>query len=334
MMKAMLMSAPGAPEVLQVAEVPDPVITNPRHVLVRLKAAGVNPIDTKLRQNPAYYPDRLPAILGCDGAGAVEAVGTEVTRFKAGDEVYFFNGGIGADQGNYAQYTTLHEDYCAKKPANLSMAEAAALPLALITAWESLYDRAGLEAGQTVLIHAAAGGVGHLAVQLARNTGARAAVTVSNSEKGAFARSLGAEQVIDYTREDFVRAVLDWTGNQGVDVVLDPVGGDTHCRSFGATKVYGKIVTLVQPACPPEQVKVARMRSLALIFELMLGPSYFGMHEARCAQRRILEAGAQLAESGKLAVTTSFVLPLDQAAEAHRLIEAGHTTGKIVLHID
>lgn len=333
-MKAMLMAAPGGPEVLQIAELPLPELPSPAHLLVRLKAAGVNPIDTKLRKNGTYFPDKLPTVLGCDGAGVVESIGNAVTRFKPGDEVYFFNGGIGSEQGNYAEYTVIHEDCAAAKPKNLSMVEAAAVPLVLITAWESLHDRAQLKEGQTVLIHAAAGGVGHVAVQLAREMGIRVAATVSSEEKAKWVKNLGAEKIILYTQEDFVQAALDWTDGQGVDAVFDTVGGETFCRSFAAAKVYGKIVTLLQTECGAAQMKLARLRSQSIHFELMLGPAYFGAHQARIAQTRILEAGKMLFEAGKLKIEVSKIFSLEQAAEAHRLIEEGHTAGKVVLRID
>lgn len=332
-MKAILMNAPGGPEVLQAGEIPLPELPSPSHLRVRLKAADVNPIDTKLRRNGTYFPDRLPTVLGCDGAGVVESAGLAVTRFKPGDEVYFFNGGIGGEQGNYAEYTVIHEDCAAAKPQNLSMVEAAAVPLVLITAWEVLHDRAQLKAGQTVLIHAAAGGVGHVAVQLARELGARIAATVSSEEKAAWVRKLGAERIIQYTREDFVQAALDWTGGHGVDAVFDTVGGETFCRSFAAARVYGKIVTLLQTDCSAGQIKLARLRNQSIHYELMLTPAHLGLHQARIAQTRILEAGARLIEAGKLKIEVSKTFPLEQAAEAHRLIEEGHTAGKIVLEI-
>lgn len=333
-MKAMLMNAPGAPEVLQLNDLPIPALPGANYLRVQLKAAGINPIDTKIRKTAMFHPDKLPAILGCDGAGVVEAVGDAVTRFKVGDEVYFCNGGLGGEPGNYAQYTTVHEEYAAPKPKNLSMTDAAAVPLALITAWEALVDRTGLSKGQTVLIHAAAGGVGHIAVQLAKELGAQVAATVSSEEKAAFAKRLGADLVINYTIEDVTQTILNWTNNQGVDVVFDTVGGETFCKSFAAAKVYGKIVTLLQPDCDADHLKIARLRNQSIIYELMLTPSLLGMHEARCAQRRILEAGAGLIDAGKLVIKTSDTFPLAHATEAHRRIEAGHTTGKIVLLID
>ncbi|MBI3574607.1 MAG: zinc-dependent alcohol dehydrogenase family protein [Gammaproteobacteria bacterium] len=333
-MLSICMTRTGGPDVLEARDVPMPELPTPHHVRVRLRAAGVNPIDTKLRKNGTYYPDRLPTVLGCDGAGVVETVGNAVTRFRAGDEVYFFHGGIGNEPGNYAQYNVVHEDYLARKPKHLSFAEAAAVPLALITAWEALHDRARLQAGEQVLIHAAAGGVGHVAVQLAKHRGARVAATVSGADKTAFVKSLGADRIIDYKAEDFVPAVLDWTGNRGVDTTFDTVGGDTFCRSFAATKVYGNVVTLLQTACDADAVKHARLRNQSIHYELMLTPLYLGLHAARVAQRHILEEGANLIEQGRLKVHVRRELALAQAAEAHRLLEAGHTTGKIVLRIE
>ena len=333
-MKAILMNAPGEPEALQLSELPIPALPGANYLRVQLKAAGINPIDTKIRKTAMFHPDKLPAILGCDGAGIVESVGDAVTRFKTGDEVYFCNGGLGEEPGNYAQFTTIHEEYAALKPKTLSMSDAAAVPLALITAWEALIDRVGLSQGQSVLIHGAAGGVGHIAVQLAKSLGAKVIATVSNKEKAAFAKTLGADLVINYTQADVTQLTLNWTNNLGVDAVFDTVGSETFCNSFTAAKVYGKIVTLLQPSCDADQLKIARLRNQSIIYELMLTPSLLKMHEARCAQRKILEAGASLIDAGKLTIKTSFTFPLIEAAKAHRQIEEGHTTGKIVLLID
>ncbi|MBS4099586.1 MAG: zinc-dependent alcohol dehydrogenase family protein [Sulfuricella sp.] len=330
-MKTILMHQPGPAEVLQYATAPLPELPSASHVRVRLQAVGVNPVDTKLRKGGTYFPERLPVILGCDGAGVVDGVGSAVTRVRPGDAVFFMNGGIGGEPGNYSEFTTVHEEYVAAKPAQLDMVHAAALPLVLITAWEALFERAGLQAGQTVLIHAAAGGVGHVAVQLARNAGARVAVTVSGAEKADLARRLGAEKIIDYRREDFAQAALEWTGGAGVDVVFDTVGGATFCASFAAAKVYGKIVTLLQSECSAADLKLARTRNQSIHYELMLTPMLLGMHAARVAQRKMLEAAAQMVEAGRLEVVVGCTFPLEQAAEAHRLVEAGHLAGKIVL---
>lgn len=330
-MKAILATAPGSVEVLQLRDIPKPGLATPHHLLVKLAAAGVNPVDTKLRAKPLYFPDKLPAILGCDGAGIVEAIGSAVTRFKVGDQVFFCNGGIGDEPGNYAEYTTLHENYCAKKPVNTGLQDSAALPLVFITAWESLVERANLQTGQTVLIHAAAGGVGHVAVQLARHLGARTAVTVSDDKKAEVTRSLGAEKIINYKTQDFVQETLSWTGGKGADVVYDTVGGETYLRSLHAARVYGKVVSLLSTPLSLADTQLARQRNLSLCYDLMLAPQAMGLNDDRIRQRKILEQGAALVDAGKLTVHVSHRLPLEQAAEAHRLIEAGGMTGKIVL---
>lgn len=330
-MKAILATAPGSVEVLQLRDIPKPALSTPHHLLVKLAAAGVNPVDTKLRAKPAYFPDKLPAILGCDGAGIVEAVGNAVSRFKAGDQVFFCNGGLGDEPGNYAEYTSLHEDYCAAKPASLGLQDAAALPLVFITSWEALVERAHLQAGQMVLIHAGAGGVGHVAVQLARHLGARIAVTVGDDKKAEVARSVGAEKIINYKTQDFVQETLNWTKGHGADVVFDTVGGETFLRSLNAARIGGKVVSLLSTPLSLADTQLARLRNLSLCYELMLTPQAMGLTDERIRQRKILEQGAALVDTGKLAVHVSHRLPLEQAAEAHRMVEAGGMIGKIVL---
>jgi len=337
-MKAILMTAAGNADVLQLRDISKPELPSPHHLLVKLAAAGVNPLDTKLRAKPAYYPDKLPAILGCDGAGIVAETGSAVTRFKPGDAVYFCNGGLGGNLGDepgcYAEYTALHEEYCAAKPANLSLEESAALPLVLLTTWESLVERANLQAGQTILIHAAAGGVGHVAVQIAHHLGAHIAVTVSDAKQAGLAHGLGAEKIINYREQDFVQETLDWTQGKGADVVLDTVGGETFLRSLNAVRIDGKVVSILATPLGAADVQLARLRNLSLCYELMLTPQVLKLHDERIRQRKILEQGAQLVEAGKLGVLVSHRLPLKNAAQAHRLIEAGGMTGKVVLTME
>jgi len=330
-MRAILMTSAGPTDSLQAREISLPPLPSSSHIRVKLAAAGINPLDTKLRAKPAYYPDKLPAILGCDGAGIVDVAGADVSRFSVGDEVYFCNGGIGDEPGCYAEYTTVHEDYVSAKPSTLSMAESAALPLVLITAWEALLERAQLQTGQTILIHAGAGGVGHIAIQIARHLGAHVAVTVSDEAKAAFTRSLGAEKIIHYRQQDFVRETLDWTDGKGADVVFDTVGGDTFIRSLNAVRYGGRLVSLLSTPLSLADTQLARLRNLSLCYELMLTPQVMKLHDERVRQRKILEQGAQLAEEGKLKVTISKTFPLAEAANAHRLIEQGGVSGKIVL---
>lgn len=333
-MKAMQMKTAGEAEVLELADVPIPALAGAHDMLVRVRAAGVNPLDTKIRKLHFYYPQNLPVILGCDAAGTVEAIGTDVTRFRPGDDVYFFNNGLGDAPGSYAQYTIVDEMYAAKKPARLSMVEAAAVPLVLITAWEALVDRSMLERGERVLVQGGAGGVGHLAVQLARHRGARVAATVSDEAKARVVHDLGAEVAINYRERNFVEDVQSWTLGRGADVVFDTVGGRTFCDSFAALRLYGRIATLLSTPCELADVNQARMRNLRVGYVQMTAPSYLGNVDARIAQTRILEHGAQLFDEGALKIVVSSVMPLQQAAAAHRLVEQGHTCGKVVLEID
>jgi NADPH2:quinone reductase len=333
-MKAILMTSAGSPDVLAMYDVEKPELPSPHHLRVKLAAAGVNPLDTKLRAKPAYYPDKLPAILGCDGAGTVEKTGSAVTRFKEGDAVFFYNGGIGDEPGCYAEYTTVHEEYCAAIPANLSLQDAAGLPLVLITAWEALYERANLRSGQTILIHGGTGGVGHIAMQLAKHIGAHVAVTVSDDKKEGLAQGLEADKIVRYKEMDFVVDVEEWSGNKGVDVVLDTIGGDIFRRSMNVTRIGGKVVTLLAVPLTAEDAQLARLRNLSICYELMLTPQLMKQHDERIRQRKILEQGAQLVEAGKIGVLVSYALPLHEAAEAHRIIERGSVLGKVILTME
>jgi len=330
-MKAILMAAAGGPDVLAQYDVEKPDLPSPHHLRVKLSAAAVNPLDAKLRTKPIYHPDKLPAILGCDGAGIVEKIGSAVTRFKVGDTVFFNNGGIGDEPGCYAEFTTVHEEYCAATPTNVGLQDVAGLPLVLITAWEALIDRANLQPGQTILIHGGTGGVGHIALQLANHLGARVAVTVSDDKKEGLAQGLEAEKIVRYKEMDFVMDVEEWSGGKGVDVVLDTIGGDVFLRSMNVARIGGKIITLLSTPMSLEDTQLARMRNLTICYEMMLTPQVMKQHDERIRQRKILEQGAQLVEAGKLGVLVSYALPLKDAAEAHRIIEQGHVLGKIIL---
>ena len=327
------MTAVGGPEVLQYQDAADPVIRHDTEILVRLKAAGVNPVDTKLRGKGTFYPDKLPTILGCDGAGIVVAAGSAVQRFKVEDEVYFCNGGIGGTPGTYAQYAVVDEAFAAHKPVTLDFTEAAAVPLVLITAWESLHDRGKVRQGQSVLIHAGAGGVGHVAVQLAKHAGAWVCTTVSSGAKAKFVRRLGADEAIAYRDKDFTQAVLEWSEGDGVELALDTVGGDTFVRTFPVVRFYGDIITLLQPDATTDWT-VARQRNLRITYELMLTPMFYALRERQRRQAEILEQATRLFDTGKLRIHVERCYPLAEAAQAHRDLAQGGITGKLVLAID
>jgi NADPH2:quinone reductase len=331
-MKAVVMTAPGGPEVLALKELPEPGLARATDVLVRVRAAGVNPVDTKMRAKPAGYPAPLPGVLGCDGAGTVEAAGAEVSGLRPGDEVYYCQAPHHEVLGSYAQYALVDHRLVAKKPRTLSFEEAAAVPLVLITAWEALHDRAGIRAGHKVLVHAGAGGVGHVAIQLARLAGADVCTTVGSADKAGFARALGAACAIHYREQNFVRAALDWTAGEGVDVCLDTVGGRTLAESFAATRHYGDVVTLLAP--PPDlDWAVPRVRNQRVSFTLMLTPVFFGLGEAMARQGELLRRGAELVDRHRLNVHVDRVFPLERAAEAHALLASGGIKGKLVLAV-
>ncbi|QBQ53562.1 zinc-dependent alcohol dehydrogenase family protein [Nitrosococcus wardiae] len=331
-MKGIVMTAAGGPEVLQLQELPKPAIQRPDEVLVRLKGAGINPVDAKLRTRGTFYPDRSPTILGCDGAGTVEAVGAEVKNFKEGDEVYFCFGGIGGPQGNYAEYVTVSYRSITKKPKSLSFLEAAAAPLVLITAWEALHDRARIQPEHTVLVHGGAGGVGHVAIQLAKRAGARVCTTVGSEEKGEFVRSLGADYVINYRETDFVEAIMEWTEGKGIEVAFDTVGGGTFEKSCEAVAIYGDLVTTLQPSADMNW-STARTRNLRFSLELMLTPMHLGLASALEHQADILRCCAELFDSEHLSLHLRQTFPLEEAAAAHRLLEQGGMIGKLALEV-
>jgi NADPH2:quinone reductase len=333
-MKAVMLTGAGGIEMLKLMDVPNPVLKGPLDVLVRLHASGLNPVDYKLRRKGGFYPNRLPLILGCDGAGVVEAISENVTKFKVGDEVFFFNGGMGGDeQGNYAEMTVVHQDYLAAKPKSLSMVEAASVPLVWLTAWEALFDRYKLKAGETILIHGGTGGVGYIAIQMAKHTGATVLTTVSNSEKAEFVRSIGADHCINYKDENFVERVLDLTGGKGVDVTFDTIGGQVFADSFPATKIYGHVVTLDEIEISKAEAGTAKLRNLTLSYELMLTPMHFKMHDARIRQTAMLAEAARLIDAGQIKIFVKNVFGLDEIAQAHQVVENGHSTGKTVIKI-
>ncbi|PPD43215.1 MAG: alcohol dehydrogenase [Methylobacter sp.] len=331
-MKAVLMAAVGGSDVLTGQTIAEPNISQATEIKVRLRAAGVNPVDTKIRRNGLLYPNAaLPAVLGCDGAGEVVEVGPAANQFKTGDKVWFCHGGLGREQGNYAEFTVLDQRWASLMPTTLSFTDAAAAPLVLITAYGALFGRGGLQAGQTVLVQAGAGGVGHVAIQLAKIAGARVITTVSSAEKAAFVKSLGADEAIIYTQTDVAEAVYRLSGHQGADLVFDTVGGEVFKASIPLTAHFGRLVTLLEPK--NVDLSEARIRNLLLGFELMLTPMLRDLHPARDQHIAVLKQCAEYIDAGKLRVHVSQVLPLSQASLAHDLLETGHTVGKVVLSV-
>ena len=246
-MKAVVLNSFGGPDAFELRELPKPV-PGPGQVLVRVHATSVNPLDFQVRRGD--YPDLvpLPAITGHDVSGVVEAVGAGVTAFAPGDEVWYTPQIFGGP-GSYAEYHVAAENIIGKKPASLSHMEAASLSLVGGTAWEALVGRTAPRVGETILVHGGAGGVGHVAIQLAKAIGARVITTVRGTNF-EFARNMGADVLIDYENEDYVDAVMRETSGRGVDVVVDTIGGDTLSRSAEALAQLGRLVTIVDIAQP------------------------------------------------------------------------------------
>ena len=331
-MKATVMTGTGGTEVLEQRDIALGWPAGDHDVLVRLKAAGLNPADGFFRLLGPYLDTGDPCILGHDGAGVVEAVGRSVTRVAPGDEVCFCNGGIGGHPGTYAEFATVPETQLVAKPAGVSFEQAAALPLVLITAWEALYERTAVEPGERVLIHAGAGGTGHIATQLATLRGARVAATVSDDDKAAFVHGLGAERPILYPREDFVEAALDWSGGRGLDVALDNIGAEGLQKTYRAMATYGRIATLMEIA-PDDDRESAYLSNLTLHNVMMLTPMIRGLQDRLDAQAHIVDQGMQLLAEGRLQVHIAEVFDWADIRHAHERLDGGRTMGKLVIRI-
>jgi NADPH:quinone reductase-like Zn-dependent oxidoreductase len=307
-MKAVRIHSFGGPEVLETVDAPQP---EPREgeILIRVRAAGVNPVDYKIRSGGYKRADiDLPLTLGQDVSGVVERVGPGADGLREGDPVYAY---LGSHRGGYAEYAIAKTNEVARRPERLDDVHAAAVPLAAITAWQALFDHGNLQAGQRVLIHGAAGGVGHFAVQFAKVRGAHV-TTTSRREDFAMLRSLGADETVDYIKEDFEKRARD------IDLVIDLVGGDTQQRSWNVLKEGGTIVsTLEQPSEQQASTKHAQGK----VF----------LAEPKAEQLREI---ARLIDEGRVKVEVKEVLPLDEARQAHEDLERRHVQGKIVLKVE
>ncbi len=300
---------------------------------MKLKACGVNPADTFFRSLGPYIGDGHGYVLGHDGAGVVEETGPDVETVKPGDAVCFCYGGIGADPGTYAEYAVVPEAVVVHKPDGVDFVKAAVLPLVFITIWEALVERAAVKEGEYVLVHAGAGGTGHVGIQLARQLGARVATTVSTAEKQELVSRLGAERVIRYRDEELRTALEDWTSGRGVDVALDNVGSEVMQHTFGTMATYGRLVTLMGLAgdTPDEE---AYNRNLSIHNVMMLTPMWKRMDQRVAEQAGMAQTGIDWLAQGKLDVIVQQTFQLDQAAEAHRVLESGGAIGKLALVMD
>src|SRR2546423_11594448 len=308
-MKAIRIHNYGGPEVLHYEDSPRPE-PQAGEVVVRVHAAGVNPIDWKVREGHMknFWPYKFPLILGWDLSGVVEELGKGVLRFKIGDEVYSLPDPT--RNGAYAEYIVVREPELALKPNSLHHIRAAAVPLAALTAWQSLFDTAQLQPGQRVLIHAGSGGVGHFAVQLAKWKGAYVFATASSKNQDLL-RELGVDEPIDYTQQRFEDIA------RNIDIVLDTIGGETQERSWSVLKKGGNLVSLVQP---PSEEK-AKERGVRAAF-VAVHPSGAQLAEI-----------AKITDSGQLPPSIARILPFSEARRAHELSQSGHTHGKITMRV-
>jgi NADPH:quinone reductase-like Zn-dependent oxidoreductase len=315
-MKAIGIRQFGGRDALEVLDVPEPEC-GPGDVLIDVKAAGVNPVDWKIREGwlQGLFPHEFPVVLGWDVAGVVRQAGPATLNIRPGDAVFAYCRKSAIKDGSYAERIVLPEYYVCPAPTRMSMEEAASVPLAGLTAYQALFDAARLLAGETVLVHAAAGGVGGFAVQLARQRGARVLGTASRSNH-EYVRGLGAAEVIDYTAGDFRPAVRAFCPD-GADVILDGVGGDTLTRSVDVLKPGGRLISIVESAVIQELVG----RGIKAQF-VFVAPNGRQLAEIR-----------KWIEQGAVKSYLSAAWPLEKAAKAHQLIETRHTRGKIALKV-
>ncbi|MBR0880233.1 zinc-dependent alcohol dehydrogenase family protein [Bradyrhizobium liaoningense] len=324
-MRAAILETHNAPLRLSTVSTPE---VGPREVLVRVHASGVNPLDTKIHAGAAAHARHpLPAILGIDLAGVVEQTGRDVTRFKPGDEVYGMTGGVGGVPGSLAEFAAVDADLLAPKPANLSMREAAALPLTFITAWEGLIDRAALKAGQKVLIHGGAGGVGHVAIQIARAIGADVFATGSAAQRATI-EGFGA---VFIDRGTAIEAyVAEHTGGRGFDIVYDTVGGKVLDASFEAVRRFGHVVSALgwgTHALAPLSFRAASYSGVFTLLPLLSG-------EGRAHHGEIMAEATRLVEAGKLApLVDARRFTLESVGDAYALIRDHAAKGKLVVDI-
>ena len=308
-MKAVRIHQYGGREVLAIDDVPVPDI-GPDDVLVRVVAASINPVDWKVREGylARMLAHPLPLTLGWDVSGVVAAVGAGVTQWQVGDAV--FSRPDIARNGTYAEFVAIRAGEVARKPRTISHVEAASLPLAGITAWESMIEKAGVKAGQRVLVHAGSGGVGSLAIQLVKAAGAVVVATTSGKNR-ALVESRGADQVVDYTTTDVADAV------EPVDAVFDTLGGAVQEASWGLLKPGGILVSIVSP---PDEARAAALGVRAGF--VFIGPN-----------APVLEQLAAMVDGGRLRPLVGAEFGLDRIVEAHALSESGRAVGKIVLYV-
>ncbi|GAB4201704.1 MAG: zinc-dependent alcohol dehydrogenase family protein [Wenzhouxiangellaceae bacterium] len=330
-MKAYVVNEYGEDARFSEAEWPTPT-ASPGHVVIEVKASSLNPVDHKLLTSDRGINPPPPAILHMDVAGVIAAVGEGVTDFQAGDEVYGCAGGLQGEAGRLdgalADFMLADADLIALKPKRLSFTEAAALPLVSITAWEGLFDRAAIQPRQSILIHAGVGGVGHIAIQLAKSHGLRVATTVSSADKAQLARELGADDIINYHQESVDDYVKRLTAGRGFDVIYDTVGGANLDRSLQAAAVHGQVISII--GHNQHDLSPMHTKGLSLHLVFMLLPMITG--QGRAHHGEILRQVAELVDAGRLKpLLNQQRYRFAEVNEAHAAYAANRYLGKIVL---
>lgn len=315
--RAIVLRRFGGKEVLEEREMvtPEPF---PDEVQIEVAYAGVNPVDWKIREGylTERFPHQLPIIPGWDVSGVIKKIGSNVTNLKVGDQVYTYARKPVIQWGTYAEYVCFNAKDTAKKPKNISLAEAAAIPLSALTAYQSLFEKGSFHPGQTILIHGGSGGVGAFAVQLAKNAGAKKIYATGSKEKHDYMRQLGVDVPIDYHTQSF-SDVIRKAEPHGVDFVFDTVGGRTYFDSIGLIKRNGEIVSILEPPHP----EISEKNHIST-FYTFVDPSGKDLQEL-----------AHLIEQGKVHPPKTEILPLKQAGEAQELLQSGKVFGKIVLSV-
>jgi NADPH2:quinone reductase len=327
-MKAQAISSFGNFSVFETMELPKPQV-KPGYVLIRVVATSVNPVDCKVRSGKyGNIAPSFPAVLHGDVAGVVVEIGEGVNHFTVGDEVYGCAGGFLHENGALAEFMLADAQLIAKKPKTLSMVEAAALPLVSITAWEALFDKAQIKSGQKVLIHAGTGGVGHIAIQLAKWAGAEVYTTVSSADKAALTQSLGADNTINYRKESVQDYVNRLTKGLGFDMVFDTIGGENLDKSLAAVAMYGNVVSI--QAASVHNLTPLHTKSASLHMVLMLIPLLHHIH--RQHHGKILQEIANIVDAGCVKpLIDPHLFYFETIDKAHALLESGNAVGKIVV---
>lgn len=330
-MQAMVINEPGPAENFQLQKVEKPEL-RPRHILVKISATSINPIDIKIRSKKLPFSAEYPAVLHVDFAGIVSEVPSDVSEFKVGDSVYGVGGGIkGTCGGALAEYLLVDVQLVSLMPENLSFAEAASLPLVSITAWEALFDKLKIGAGQTLLVHGGVGGVGYIAAQLGKYAGAIVHTTVSNDEDAELSRQSGADYTINYKNsspEDYIKT---FTANRGFDFVFDTVGGPNLEKSFQAARLNGSVACIATGG--PHDLTLMYSKGLSLHSVLMLIPLMTGI--GRSHYGKILFEIKKLVEAGIIRpLIYEKIFNWKQISHAHQLVENKGHRGKVVISID